>query len=160
MVGLARRKEVIEELANKLQDKEGELYALKADLTKESDILDAIQWVKDNLGSIDILINNAGLFKYNTLLKGETQEWKQTFDTNVLGLCIATREVANYMVENEIAGHIIHINSIVGHKVINYPNMNVYPASKFAVTALTETLRNELVTLGSKIKITVGFSKM
>lgn len=160
VVGLARRKEVIEELANKLQDKEGELYALKADLTKESDILDAIQWVKDNLGSIDILINNAGLFKYNTLLKGETQEWKQTFDTNVLGLCIATREVANYMVENEIAGHIIHINSIVGHKVINYPNMNVYPASKFAVTALTETLRNELVTLGSKIKITVGFSKM
>lgn len=52
-----------------------------------------------------------------------------------------------------IDGHIIHINSILGHKVI--PGGNLYNASKFAVTALTESLRHELNSLGSKIRITV-----
>ncbi|RZC34884.1 adh short domain containing protein [Asbolus verrucosus] len=54
---------------------------------------------------------------------------------------------------NNIDGHIVHINSIAGHKVPNFPGINVYPASKYAVTALTETLRQELNQLGSKIKI-------
>ncbi|RZC42511.1 hypothetical protein BDFB_002988 [Asbolus verrucosus] len=58
------------------------------------------------------------------------------------------------MKANNINGHIIHINSIFGHNVPNYPNLNVYPASKYAVTALTETLRQELNQLGSKIRIT------
>lgn len=60
------------------------------------------------------------------------------------------------MKENKIHGHIIHINSTLGHQVINVPGMNVYPASKFAVTALTETLRQELNHLGLKIKISVS----
>ncbi|KAJ3651610.1 hypothetical protein Zmor_017639 [Zophobas morio] len=58
------------------------------------------------------------------------------------------------MKENKINGHIVHINSIAGHKVINVNAMSVYPASKFAVTALTETLRQELNHLGLKIKVT------
>lgn len=60
------------------------------------------------------------------------------------------------MRENQVDGHIVHLNSTVGHKIVNIPDMNVYAASKYAVTALTETLRNELNGIGSKIKITVG----
>lgn len=66
------------------------------------------------------------------------------------------------MKENNIDGHIVHINSIAGHKVHNFPELNIYQASKYAVTALTETLRLEMNSLGLKIKITVGryfFSK-
>ena len=59
------------------------------------------------------------------------------------------------MKANQIDGHIVHINSVVGHTVPNYPGQNVYPASKYAVTALTETLRQELNHLELKIKITV-----
>ena len=59
------------------------------------------------------------------------------------------------MKENKIDGHIVHINSIVGHKVAYHAFSNVYPASKYAVTALTETLRQEFNHLGLKIKITV-----
>jgi len=55
---------------------------------------------------------------------------------------------------NNIDGHIIHINSINGHIVPNFPGLSLYPASKHAVTALTETLRQELNQIGSKIKIT------
>ena len=60
------------------------------------------------------------------------------------------------MKENKIDGHIIHINSTLGHKVVSQRYSNVYPASKYAVTALTETLRQELNHLGLKIKISVG----
>lgn len=58
------------------------------------------------------------------------------------------------MKERDVAGHIIHINSIAGHQVPNFPHMNMYAASKHAVTAITETMRNELIMLGSKTKVT------
>lgn len=59
------------------------------------------------------------------------------------------------MREKGVDGHVVHINSVLGHQVLQVPKFNVYPASKFAVTALTETLRRELLEIGSKIKITV-----
>jgi len=80
--------------------------------------------------------------------------WKEIIDTNVLGLCIATREAVKDMRTNNVDGHIIHINSIGGHGVSYFPQLNVYAASKHAVTALTETLRQELNSISSKIKIT------
>jgi NAD(P)-dependent dehydrogenase (short-subunit alcohol dehydrogenase family) len=73
----------------------------------------------------------------------------------LLGLCIATREAVKVMKVNKIDGHIIHINSVSGHGVPNVPGVNVYAASKHAVTALTETLRQEFNHPGLKIKITV-----
>jgi len=154
VVGFARRKEKVEELAKKLQGKSGKVHAVAVDVTKEEDILKAFKWVKDNLGPIHILVNNAGIARTTGLIEGETKLWKEVIDTNVMGLCIATREAVKNMRANKVDGHIIHINSIAGHKVLNFPNTNVYPASKHAVTALTETLRQELNSVGSKIKIT------
>ena len=103
-----------------------------------------------------ILINNAGIVIYGTLTEGKTEDWKKTFDLAVIGLCIATREAVKIMKANQINGHIVHINALLGHKVLPIPDMNVYAASKFATTALTETLRQELNHLGLKIKITVS----
>lgn len=62
------------------------------------------------------------------------------------------------MKEHNIAGHIINMNSVVGHYIpmMTEPLLNVYPASKFAITALTETLRQELRYYNSKIKVTVS----
>lgn len=160
MVGIARRAERIEELSKKLEDRKGKLYAVKADMTNEEDILKAFEWTKNNLGPVHILVNNAGGAVLTTnLIDGDTQLWKKVLNLNVLGLCIATREAVKNMRANDVDGHIIHINSVGGHKVPNFPNMNVYPASKFAVTALTETLRQELNSIGSKIKITVSITK-
>ncbi|XP_044271836.1 farnesol dehydrogenase-like [Tribolium madens] len=154
VAGFARRSERVEEHAKKLQGKKGKLVAVKVDLTKEEDIIKGFKWVSDNLGPVHILINNAGLIQPTNLTEGETQMWKKILDTNVLGLCIATREAVKIMKAGKIDGHIVHINSVAGHTVPNFPNMNVYPASKHAVTALTETLRQELNQLGLKIKIT------
>ncbi|XP_068894715.1 farnesol dehydrogenase-like isoform X2 [Tenebrio molitor] len=154
VVGLARRSERVEELAKKLQSKKGKLHAVKADISKEEDILNAFKWTSDNLGPVHILVNNAGIIQQTNLTEGDTEKWKRVLDTNVMGLCIATREAVKVMKSNKIDGHIIHINSVGGHGVPNFPGLNVYPASKHAVTALTETLRQELNHLGLKIKIT------
>ena len=78
-----------------------------------------------------------------------------------MGLTICTQQALKLMKESGVDdGHIIHINSVVGHSIPNIgtPVFNIYPASKHAVTALTETLRQELVFLKSKVKITVSFS--
>ncbi|KAJ3616892.1 hypothetical protein MTP99_009117 [Tenebrio molitor] len=123
-------------------------------MTKEDDILKGFKWVSEKLGPVHVLVNNAGIAQPTNLIDGETEKWKKTLDTNVLGLCIATREAIKVMKANKIDGHIIHINSVAGHKVPNFPGLNIYPASKHAVTALTETLRQEFNNLGLKIKIT------
>ncbi|XP_028128100.2 farnesol dehydrogenase [Diabrotica virgifera virgifera] len=154
VVGIARRKERIEELADKLKDKQGSLHAVKADVMQQEEIIEAFDWINKNVGPISILINNAGVGRRTTIIDGDIEEWKKVLDTNFLGTAIASREAIKSMQANKIDGHIVNINSTAGHQVPSLPYNNVYPATKFAVTALSETLRKDLITLGSKIKVT------
>ncbi|EFA05423.1 farnesol dehydrogenase [Tribolium castaneum] len=154
VVGLARRVDVIEAKAEQLQDKKGQLYALKTDMRSENDIVNAFQWIQENLGPVHILVNSAGVTVANNLYDGDAEIWKMTLDVNVLGLCIATREAVKMMLDNNINGHIIHLNSVAGHNIVNMPGINVYGASKHGVTSLAGTLKNELNALGAKIKVT------
>ncbi|KAF2894676.1 hypothetical protein ILUMI_11498 [Ignelater luminosus] len=153
VVGLARRKEKVNELAKKLEGKSGKLYSIETDISKEEDILSAFQWVKDNLGSIHILINNAGIGKNLKFTDTDAETCRKILDTNLWGLSNATREALKNMQENNIDGHIINISSTLGYKV-SAPNLNMYPATKFALRGLQETLKVELASMGSKVKIT------
>lgn len=153
VVGLARRREKCEELSKSLVGKRGEFLYVTADVSKEDDVLRAYEWIERNVGPVHILVNNAGVAMATSLVDGETNLWKEVFDTNVLGLCMMTREAVRNMRKNNVDGHIVHINSLSGHRIAYHSTMNVYPASKYAVTALTETLRQELNSIGSKIKI-------
>lgn len=164
VAGIGRRKDKIESISQKLQCKPGRLYAVQADVTDEEEITAAFQWITTNLGPIHILINSAGLTQDTTLVDGDAEKWRKVFDTNVIGLSMVTREAIKDMRKNDVDGHVVHINSVLGHFFTYVPRFNVYNASKHAVTALTETLRQELTSLGSKIKITVsaagkGFGK-
>ncbi|XP_060523860.1 farnesol dehydrogenase-like [Cylas formicarius] len=154
VAGLARRVERVEELAEKLSNQKGKLVAVKCDITMEENILEAFKMIREELGTVHILINNAGLGLDSTLFDGDTKTWRTILDTNVLGLCIATREVVREMKAENIDGHVVHINSIVGHKIVNFPKSSVYSATKFAVTGLAEALRFEINELNLKIKIT------
>ncbi|KAJ8932633.1 hypothetical protein NQ314_014563 [Rhamnusium bicolor] len=147
-------KDRLDQLAKKLSGKKGKLFPVKTDLTKEEDILNAFKWTKENLGPIHILINNAGYAETGYITDGDTELWNKIFQLNVIGLSIATREAVKDMKANNVDGHIIHINSLAGHRVVNF-RASVYQASKFSVTALAETLRLELNSLKLKIKITV-----
>lgn len=144
------------DLAENLKNEPGKMHAIQTDIMNEDEILNAMQWIKNNLGPVHILINNAGITRKAPLIEGDTAEWKKVMDTNVMGLCVATREVIKDMRANKVDGHIIHINSVAGHYVLPISDSNMYGGSKYAVTALTDILRRELVEIGSKIKITVG----
>lgn len=152
---MARRKERLDELGKKLEGRPGQLYAIKTDMTVESDILAAFAWTTENVGPVHVLVNSAGVSQPTDLSDGSTEMWRRVLDTNVLGLSIATREAVKIMKAHRVDGHIVHINSVLGHYVAQVPHLNMYAASKFAVTALVETLRQEFLRANAKIRISV-----
>ncbi|XP_050314158.1 farnesol dehydrogenase-like [Anthonomus grandis grandis] len=155
VVGLARRQERLDELEEKLSGLKGKFFGRKTDVSKKEDIIDALQWTTKNVGPPSLLVNNAGIISNGPVLGGDLDGWKALFDTNIYGLAVATSEVLKIMKENNIDdGHIININSICGHRTLQLPDQNVYPASKYAVTAFTEVTRKELAAAKSKIRVT------
>lgn len=162
VVGLARRKARVEALKKDIpSNASGKLYAVKCDITKDDDIVKAFGWIVFELGGIDVLVNNAGVAKFMPLLEeGNEETLKSILQTNVWGLVMCTKKTVEIMKRKKIVGgHVININSIVGHKVISgfgqQPQANIYPPSKFAVTALTEVLRQEFAYDNMKMKVTV-----
>ncbi|CAH1725315.1 farnesol dehydrogenase-like [Aphis gossypii] len=155
VVGFARREDKLQELEKSLKGKLGKFFYVKVDLCSEENILEAFNWVKRTLKSIDVLINNAGVMKQSDLL-GKTNDWKQMFDTNVIGLNICSREAIKIMEELKTKeGHIININSIGGH--YQFPFMKdiaIYTATKHAVTEITESLRELLGMKNLPIRVT------
>lgn len=164
VVGLARRQERVEALkANIPASATGKLYSVKCDLTKEDEIKSAFAWVNENLGGVDILVNNAGIMKTMNLLDADnTEDLRATIDTNLIAVAICTREAFHSMKNRDVNGHIVHINSYAGHRIPFfvglYPSFNIYPATKFGVTAMTEVLRQELQSFNTRIKVTVSRS--
>ncbi|XP_055597051.1 farnesol dehydrogenase-like [Uranotaenia lowii] len=155
VVGLARRVEMVEALKSELpEDFKSHLHAIKCDVANEEDIIKSFKWVEDKFGGVDALINNAGVAPKKEILKSSSQQLKEILDINVMGLALCSREGFQSMKKRSVDGHIIHINSILGHHVINMPSLGIYPASKHAVTAITETMRHELRTEGTKVKVT------
>lgn len=76
VAGLARRAEKVEEIAKKLAGEKGQLHAFKCDLTKEEEIISAIKEIISKLGPVHVLVNNAGLSLYGSLINGDTKNWK------------------------------------------------------------------------------------
>ncbi|KAK4886303.1 hypothetical protein RN001_002574 [Aquatica leii] len=159
VVGLSRRLELLEELSQKTSTKNVNLYPIKCDVTDEQQILSVFDWIENTLGGVSILVNNAGIYNGSTTIDdGDIEIWKQTISTNCIGLSIFTREAIKSMKAHNIDGLIINISSITARYVVDLPSksyyVNLYPASKHAVLALTDTLRYELRHEKSRIKIT------
>lgn len=72
-------------LKNKLAKKQGKFHPYKCDISVESDILNAFDNIKKNIGPISILVNNAGIVSNSTLVEGKTEVWRKTLEVNVLG---------------------------------------------------------------------------
>uniref|UniRef100_A0A669D3K0 Dehydrogenase/reductase SDR family member 11 n=1 Tax=Oreochromis niloticus TaxID=8128 RepID=A0A669D3K0_ORENI len=157
VVGCARDVAKIQKLAAECQSAghPGVLVPFKCDLTKEEEILSMFAAIKEQQKGVDVCINNAGLGHPERLLNGKTGSWKNIIDVNVLALSICTREAYQSMKERNVDdGHIININSICGHQVIPVAEAHFYTASKYAVTALTEGLRQELRAENTHIRAT------
>lgn len=164
VVGMARRVDKMEELKSTLAENlKGRFHACKCDVSNEKDIVSAFKWIDDTLGGADVLVNNAGVLKTALLIDpGNTQIIRDVVETNIMGLIMCAREAYQSMKRRNVDGHIINMNSVVGHGVPvgvdTLTTYNVYPATKHAVTALTETLRIELLNQNSRVKLTVNFN--
>jgi NADP-dependent 3-hydroxy acid dehydrogenase YdfG len=147
----ARRRERIDALAKQIGEAGGEALALPADLRSEEEILGLFRALRERWGGVDVLVNNAGLGHHAPLLSGPSEAWREMLDVNVFALCVCTREAVRDMRERGDAGHVIHVGSMAGHRVP--PGSGVYAASKFAVRALTEALRQELRRAESDVRV-------
>ena len=122
---------------------------LQLDVTKSDEVAAAVEAAEAHFGHIDVLVNNAGLAKgLSKFYDGDTDHWDQMIDTNIKGLLYVSRTVTPDMIARG-SGHIINIGSIAGKEV--YDNGNVYCGTKFAVDAITKSMRLELAVHGLKV---------
>ena len=145
-----RRNEKLEALKTKLAaSTNAQLHTLNFDVRDQAAVQKVLNKLPQDWREIDILINNAGLAKgYAPIHEGNIEDWETMLDTNVKGLLYMTRLISPYMVERR-EGHIINVCSTAGREV--YPNGNVYCATKFAVDAITKSMRLDLYKHGIRV---------
>ncbi len=121
------------------------------DLRDESQIEAMFERIADELGHLDVLVNNAGMGRNTPLIGGDPNAWRAMWEVNVHALTVCTSKAAEHMVERD-RGHVIHIGSMSGHRVPDGSGM--YSATKYAVRSLTEGLRMELRSHDSQVRVT------
>ena len=118
----------------------GRAVAIQADVSRAEDIRRLFEETRRRLGAPDVLVNNAGVFRFHPLDAVTEEEFHRQFNINVLGLILATREAARHF--GSEGGSVINIGSAVSE--IAPPNSVVYTATKGAVDAVTKVLAKEL----------------
>ena len=151
IITTGRRVEKLDQLKMEiLANTKADILSLNFDIRKPDDVKSAVNTLTGKWKEVDVLINNAGLSAgLNSVDGGELEDWETMIDTNIKGLLYITRMISPLMVKRG-KGHIVNIGSIAGREV--YENGNVYCATKFAVDALTQGMRIDL--LKHNIKVT------
>jgi NADP-dependent 3-hydroxy acid dehydrogenase YdfG len=147
----ARREERLHTLADAIEAAGGKALPIVCDLRDEAQIDAMFEQIEDELGHIDVLVNNAGMGRRAPLIGGDPEKWRAMWEVNVHALTVCTSKAAQGMVERD-RGHIIHISSMSAHRVPEGSGM--YSATKFAVRSLTEGLRMELRSRESSVRVT------
>lgn len=137
----ARRQERIAALAESLSQEGGTALAIETDVRDLAQVRNLVDKAVESFGKIDVLLNNAGLMPLAPLAQLKTDEWDQMIDVNLKGVLNGIAAALPHM-QRQKSGHIINVSSVYGHKL--GPDATVYCATKFAVRALSEGLRQEV----------------
>ena len=146
----ARRTDKLEHLENEIKKNGGEVLSHKLDVTKKDDCNAFVDQAIKKWGTVDILVNNAGLMPLSFVKNLKVDEWEQMVDVNIKGVLFCTAAAIPQM-KKEKSGHIVNISSVAGRIV--FPSGSVYCATKHAITAFSEGLRQEL-SVRSNIRVT------
>jgi 3-oxoacyl-[acyl-carrier protein] reductase len=147
VVNYASSKEGADRVVDEISKRGAKAIAVQADVAKKKDIERLFAETKKAFGKIDILVNNAGVYRFEPLEAVTEEEFHRQFNTNVLGLILATQEAAKYF--GPEGGSVINISSLAS--LATPPMTVVYSATKGAVDAITGVLANELGPKGIRV---------
>jgi NADP-dependent 3-hydroxy acid dehydrogenase YdfG len=137
----ARRAGRLQSLAEELTGRGGKALAIATDVTDFDQVKRLVDAAVQAYGRTDVIINNAGLMPSSPLERLKIDDWNRTIDVNIKGVLYGIAAALPYM-KRQNAGHIINVSSVAGHKV--RAGGAVYAATKHAVRALSEGLRQEV----------------
>ncbi|HEX8915201.1 MAG TPA: glucose 1-dehydrogenase [Humisphaera sp.] len=120
--------------------KGGRAVAVQADVSKPADVERLFAEAKAQLGRLDVLVNNAGVYDFAPLEAVTPEHYHRQFDLNVLGTILATQHAAKLF--GPEGGSVVNVSSVVGRMAL--PTGVVYAATKAAVDSVTRTLAAEL----------------
>jgi 3-oxoacyl-[acyl-carrier protein] reductase len=140
VVNYSSSKNEAEAVVKSIREKDGQAVAIRADLSKPSDIQRLFAETKKLFGKLDVLVNNAGIYQFAPIDEVTEDLFHRQFRLNVLGLLLATKEAVKLM--GPAGGNIINMSSVVAEA--RFPNSSVYSATKGAVDAITRSLAAEL----------------
>ena len=140
VVNYASSKEGADRVVDAISKRGGQAIAVQGDVAKRKDIERLFAETKKAFGRVDILVNNAGVYKFEPIEQINEEEFHREFNTNVLGLLLATQEAVKHF--GAEGGSVINISSVVTAQTP--PNSAVYTGTKGAVDAITRVLSKEL----------------
>lgn len=144
----ARRLDRLEALKGKLEADGATVLTLELDVTDEAACSAAVDRTVAELGDLDIVVNNAGVMLLGPIEGADTQDWRRMIDTNVYGLMYLTHAAVPHLLTRG-GGDIVQVSSVAGR--VARAGSGVYNATKFAVNAFSESLRQELTTRGVRV---------
>src|SRR3954449_1169602 len=144
----ARRKDRLTDLAARLRDGGARVLELDLDVTQEVACTEAVARTRSELGGLDVLVNNAGVMLLGTIVGADTEDWRRMIQTNVLGVMYMTHAAIEGMVAQG-SGDIVNMSSVAGRQARK--GAGVYNASKWAVNAFSESLRQEVTGRGVRV---------
>lgn len=145
----ARRTDRLDAIVSELTAAGHTAVARKLDVADRKDFQSFVDFAKETFGKVDVIVNNAGIMPLSKLDALKVDEWDQMIDVNIRGVLNGIAAGLPLM-KGQKSGHFINLSSIGGHNV--YPTAAVYCATKFAVVAISEGLRQEV---GGNIRVTV-----
>jgi 3-oxoacyl-[acyl-carrier protein] reductase len=143
------------EVVAEIKENGGTAFSIKADISSSEEVTNMVKTVIEEFGSLDVLVNNAGITRDNLLMRMKEEEWDAVINTNLKGVFLTTKAVTRQMMKQRY-GRIINIASIVG--VSGNAGQANYVAAKAGVIGLTKTTAKELSSRGITVNaIAPGF---
>ncbi|MDD1709469.1 MAG: SDR family oxidoreductase [Methanoregulaceae archaeon] len=145
-----RDQKKISAAAGQLSAFQDHVYTLLVDITKQEQVQSAIDRTAAEAGRLDMLFNNAGIFKPMLFETGTLDDWKSMIDTNLWSVIYGVQAVIPIMLRQG-SGHIVNTSSLAG--LVPYPMQVIYDTTKYAVVGMSESLRYEYAEKGIRVSV-------